>query len=191
LIRLSKRTRIAGFAATGLVSMGTMAGTATAALAATSSPADNGTATQAAMTAAPAVRPAQAHQGTAAKTADKTATKKTSAPAKAKATAKPASAKTPKQIATAMLGGFGWTKAQFSYLDHLWFKESNWNPSATNASSGAYGIAQALPASQMNSAGSDWKTNASTQIKWGLNYIKDRYGSPQAAWAHEMAQGWY
>jgi resuscitation-promoting factor RpfB len=129
-----------------------------------------------------------AKAATPAKTAK---TAKTSAPAHAKAQAKAAALKTPQQIATAMLRGFGWTKTQFSYLDQLWHQESNWNPSATNASSGAYGIAQALPASQMSSAGSDWQTNASTQIKWGLNYIKDRYGSPQAAWAHETAQGWY
>jgi colicin import membrane protein len=198
LIRLTKRTRIVGFAAAGLMSVGTVGGTATAAFAATTSPTDAGTVAPAAMTAAVKAQPSQAvSQATAAKaaTTSKTATSaktaKTSATAHAKTQAKPAAAKSPKQIATAMLGGFGWTKAQFSYLDQLWHQESNWNPSATNASSGAYGIAQALPASQMSSAGSDWQTNASTQIKWGLNYIKDRYGSPQAAWAHETAQGWY
>jgi hypothetical protein len=171
-----------------------MAGTATAALAATSSPTDTGTGTgtPATMTADMKIQPSQVHQATTAKTPAKAAkTSKTSAPVQAKAKAKPAAPKTPQQIATAMLQGFGWTKAQFSFLDHLWHKESNWDPTASNASSGAYGIAQALPASQMSSAGSDWQTNASTQIKWGLNYIKDRYGSPQAAWAHETAQGWY
>ena len=43
----------------------------------------------------------------------------------------------------------------------------------------------------MASAGPDWQTNATTQIRWGLQYIKGTYGSPCAAWAHEEATGWY
>ena len=201
MIRLTKRTRIVGFAAAGLMSVGTVGGTATAAFAATTSPTDAGTVAPAAMTAAVKAQPSQAvSQATAAKAATtaktaKTATSaktaKTSATAHAKTQAKPTAAKSPKQIATAMLGGFGWTKAQFSYLDQLWHQESNWNPSATNASSGAYGIAQALPASQMSSAGSDWQTNASTQIKWGLSYIEDTYGTPCAAWNVDITEGGY
>jgi hypothetical protein len=62
---------------------------------------------------------------------------------------------------------------------------------AENASSGAYGIPQALPGSQMASAGSDWRTDAATQIKWGLTYIQQRYGSPCGAQAHEQSSGWY
>lgn len=80
---------------------------------------------------------------------------------------------------------------QWSALNQLWTRESGWRANATNPSSGAYGIPQALPASKMASAGSDWRTNPSTQIKWGLQYIKDVYGSPAAAWAHELSQGWY
>lgn len=49
--------------------------------------------------------------------------------------------------------------------------------------SGAYGIPQALPGGKMRSAGADWMTNPGTQIKWGLGYVKDRYGSPNAAWS--------
>jgi hypothetical protein len=62
---------------------------------------------------------------------------------------------------------------------------------AENSSSGAYGIPQALPGSQMATAGGDWHNNAATQIKWGLTYIQDRYGSPCGAWAHEQSAGWY
>ena len=62
---------------------------------------------------------------------------------------------------------------------------------ATNASSGAYGLVQALPGSKMASAGSDWKTNAATQIKWGVDYMKDRYGSPCGAWNFWQANNWY
>lgn len=98
---------------------------------------------------------------------------------------------TPKQVAHGMLGSYGWKDSEFSCLDLLWTKESNWEPNAANPSSGAFGIPQALPSSQMASAGSDWQTNPATQIKWGLTYIHGRYGSPCGAWAHETAAGWY
>jgi hypothetical protein len=80
---------------------------------------------------------------------------------------------------------------QFSCLDALWNRESGWNLYATNPTSGAYGIPQSLPATKMTSAGSDWRTNATTQIRWGLSYIAAVYGSPCAAWSHEETAGWY
>lgn len=85
----------------------------------------------------------------------------------------------------------GWGGSQFSCLDSLWTKESGWKHTADNPSSSAYGIPQALPGSKMASAGSDWATNPSTQIKWGLTYIQSRYGTPCAAWAHSRANNWY
>jgi hypothetical protein len=97
----------------------------------------------------------------------------------------------PQQIAAAMLGSFGWSSGEFGCLQSLWNAESGWNPSATNPISGAYGIPQALPGSKMASAGADWQTNPATQIKWGLGYIKQVYGSPCAAWSHEQSAGWY
>jgi hypothetical protein len=90
-----------------------------------------------------------------------------------------------------MLGSYGWSSSQFSCLDSLWNQESGWNVYASNQSSGAYGIPQALPGSKMASAGPDWQTNAATQIRWGLGYIQGTYGSPCGAWAHEQADGWY
>ncbi|MEU6821421.1 lytic transglycosylase domain-containing protein [Streptomyces atriruber] len=81
--------------------------------------------------------------------------------------------------------------AQFAAFDKIVSHESGWNPSATNSSSGAYGLVQALPASKMASAGADWKTNPETQIEWGLKYMNDRYGSPVGAWNHWQANGWY
>ncbi|MEU7059339.1 transglycosylase SLT domain-containing protein [Streptomyces sp. NPDC046197] len=81
--------------------------------------------------------------------------------------------------------------AQFNAFSHIVERESGWNINATNASSGAYGLVQALPASKMAAAGSDWKTNAGTQIKWGLDYMKSRYGSPVGAWNFWQANGWY
>jgi hypothetical protein len=105
--------------------------------------------------------------------------------------AKKAAPRSPQRIAEAMLASFHWSSRQFSCLDPLWAHESGWNVTAYNAGSGAYGIPQALPGSRMASAGPDWQTNAATQIRWGLRYIKGTYGSPCAAWGHEQATGWY
>ena len=97
----------------------------------------------------------------------------------------------PQQIAEQMLSQFGWSSGQFSCLQPLWALESGWNIYASNPSSGAYGIPQALPGSKMASAGPDWQSDAATQIRWGLSYIQGTYGSPCAAWSHEEADGWY
>jgi hypothetical protein len=85
----------------------------------------------------------------------------------------------------------GWGGDQFSCLDSLWTHESSWSHTATNGSSGAYGIPQSLPADKMASAGSDWKTNPATQIHWGTTYIKSRYGNPCSAYSHFKNKGWY
>jgi len=98
---------------------------------------------------------------------------------------------TPEQIAQQMLSKYGWSSSQFSCLYPLWYHESGWNPSAENPGSGAYGIPQSMPGSQMASAGADWATNPATQIKWGLTYIQGKYGSPCGALAHEQADNWY
>ena len=100
-------------------------------------------------------------------------------------------APTPRQIARQMLGSFGWSQRQFPYLNWLWNAESGWNKYAQNPYSGAYGIPQALPGAKMASAGPNWRSNARTQIRWGLRYIRGTYGSPRRAWAHEVAYGWY
>ncbi|MFD9886765.1 transglycosylase SLT domain-containing protein [Streptomyces alboflavus] len=81
--------------------------------------------------------------------------------------------------------------AQFQCFDRIVSHESGWDVNAKNASSGAYGLVQALPGSKMASAGADWQTNPETQIKWGHEYMKDRYGSPCGAWSHWQANGWY
>ncbi len=81
--------------------------------------------------------------------------------------------------------------AQFAAFNNIVSRESGWNHTATNSSSGAYGLVQALPASKMASAGSDWKTNPATQIKWGLDYMNSRYGSPVGAWDFWQSHHWY
>ena len=84
-----------------------------------------------------------------------------------------------------------WDPSQYAFLVRLWNQESGWDPTSKNPTSGAFGIPQALPATKMASAGSDWATDPFTQILWGIGYIQGRYGNPAAAWAHEMAFGWY
>ncbi|MGR2753593.1 aggregation-promoting factor C-terminal-like domain-containing protein [Agromyces arachidis] len=90
-----------------------------------------------------------------------------------------------------MSSQYGWGADQFQCLDSLWTKESGWNYQAVNPSSGAFGIVQAWPAEKLATAGADWRTNAATQIKWGLQYIAASYGSPCAAWGHSQAMNWY
>jgi hypothetical protein len=107
------------------------------------------------------------------------------------ASSAPTASGSPRSIAQAMLGSFGWSASQFSCLGPLWADESGWSATASNPSTGAYGIPQAMPASKMASAGPNWQTSAATQIRWGLDYIKSTYGSPCAAWSHEEADGWY
>ncbi|MEU9148048.1 transglycosylase SLT domain-containing protein [Streptomyces sp. NPDC048349] len=80
---------------------------------------------------------------------------------------------------------------QFQCFSNIINQESTWNYLAVNKSSGAYGLVQALPGSKMASAGADWRTNPATQIKWGLNYMNERYGSPCSAWSFHQANGWY
>ena len=72
----------------------------------------------------------------------------------------------------------------------LIYHESGCRVNATNASSGAYGIPQALPGSKMASAGSDWETNPVTQIRWMAGYVS-RYGGWQGAIQFWYAHGWY
>jgi hypothetical protein len=95
--------------------------------------------------------------------------------------------------ASSILGSYGWGQGQMSCLVSLWNMESNWRWNAYNSSSGAYGIPQSLPADKLASAGGDWMTNGNTQIRWGLSYISGRYGSPCAAWDHELSENphWY
>jgi hypothetical protein len=98
----------------------------------------------------------------------------------------------PKEIARQILKNkFGYGSSQFNCFNNIIMRESKWDINATNPSSGAYGIPQALPGSKMASEGSDWRTNPATQIIWGIKYMKDRYGSPCAAWGFKSSHGWY
>jgi hypothetical protein len=133
---------------------------------------------------------AAAAEAAAARAAAQQAAADQAAPAVA-VQAAPVTSGSAQQIAEQMLSQYGWSSSQFSCLEPLWAQESGWIVTAENPSSGAYGIPQAMPGSEMASAGADWQTDAATQIRWGLTYIQGRYGSPCGAWAHEESDGWY
>jgi len=97
----------------------------------------------------------------------------------------------PKAVGRLLAADRGWGGRQFDCLDSLWAKESGWRWNADNPGSDAYGIPQALPGSRMASFGSDWATNPITQIKWGLQYVSNRYGTPCSAWAKSQRSNWY
>lgn len=93
----------------------------------------------------------------------------------------------PKAIARAIVGD----AAQLGCFKNIVRRESGWDHLAQNPSSGAYGLVQALPGSKMASMGADWRTNPETQLKWGLKYMNERYGSPCDAWAWWQRHNWY
>jgi len=98
----------------------------------------------------------------------------------------------PKEIARQILKNkYGYGSGQFDCFNNIIMRESKWDINATNPSSGAYGIPQALPGSKMATIASDWRTNPATQIIWGIEYMKDRYGSPCSAWGFKSSHGWY
>lgn len=110
------------------------------------------------------------------------------------------------KAAQLLLAHYGWGPDQMTPLISLWDKESGWSNTADTRQTGAggdhpgspvfaYGIAQARPATKYPKAGQPPDLGGSadpeTQIRWGLSYIKSRYGSPAAAWQHEVANNWY
>ena len=98
----------------------------------------------------------------------------------------------PRDIARQILKNkYDYGNDQYQCFNNIIIRESNWDIDATNASSGAYGIPQALPGGKMASEGDDWRTNPATQITWGIEYMKDRYGSPCSAWGFKSSHGWY
>lgn len=89
-----------------------------------------------------------------------------------------------------LMAAAGIPASWFSAIDYIVTHESGWRVNATNPSSGAYGLPQSLPGSKMASAGSDWRTNPITQLKWMKNYV-GRYGGGPGAAAFWRAHHWY
>jgi hypothetical protein len=97
----------------------------------------------------------------------------------------------PRDIARRLMPEYGLDPAEFDCLDQLWISESDWNPHADNPSSTAYGIPQALLGGTHNNIPSDYMTNPVSQIRWGLWYVKNSYGTACNAWAFKQAHQWY
>jgi hypothetical protein len=98
----------------------------------------------------------------------------------------------PREIARQMMvNKYSWGDDQYSCYDAIIMRESRWIVSADNPHSSAFGIPQALPGRKMASFGADWRTNPATQIRWGLDYVHNRYGTPCGAWSFKRGHGWY
>jgi hypothetical protein len=95
----------------------------------------------------------------------------------------------PREIGLALLPEYGFSADQFSCLDALYVSESDWRVDADNPTSSAYGIPQALTETHDMPPG--YFTDAEVQIRWGLEYIKDSYGSPCSAWEFKQSNNWY
>lgn len=97
----------------------------------------------------------------------------------------------PKQVARQMMAEFGFASSEFGCLDQLWISESDWETDADNPTSSAYGIPQALTGGTHDDLPGDYMTNPVSQIRWGLGYIRDSYGTPCSAWSFKQANNWY
>jgi SLT domain-containing protein len=85
----------------------------------------------------------------------------------------------------------GWTGAQWTALFNVEMREAGFSTSATNPSSGAFGMAQFINGpSEYALYGGNATTSAGQAVAM-VNYIKSRYGNPEAAWLHEQQFGWY
>ena len=85
----------------------------------------------------------------------------------------------------------GVSEADLANAVDLIYRESGCRPNATNSSSGAYGIPQALPGNKMAEMGADWQTNPVTQIRWMIKYVNSRYGGWTGAMNWWYSHGWY
>jgi hypothetical protein len=95
----------------------------------------------------------------------------------------------PREIGLALLPEYGFSTDQFACLDALYVSESDWEVDADNPTSSAYGIPQAL--TSMHDVPPGYYTDAEVQIRWGLEYIQDSYGSPCSAWEFKQGNNWY
>lgn len=97
----------------------------------------------------------------------------------------------PRDIARSLMAEYGLDESEFDCLDSLWMSESDWDPTADNPTSTAYGIPQALTGGTHSNIPADYRTNPVSQIRWGLWYIKNSYGTACSAWEFKQANQWY
>ena len=97
----------------------------------------------------------------------------------------------PKQVARRLMPQYGLSAAEFGCLDLLWISESDWDHTADNPTSTAYGIPQALTGGTHDNLPADYMTNPVSQIRWGLWYIRESYGTACSAWEFKQGNNWY
>ena len=97
----------------------------------------------------------------------------------------------PKSERAELLTAVGIDQSDWEYVSYIVEKESTWRPGAMNPSSGAYGLCQSLPANKMASAGSDWRTNPVTQLRWCHNYAQKRYKGWYQAYNFWLRNHWW
>jgi hypothetical protein len=97
----------------------------------------------------------------------------------------------PKEVARRLMSEYGLSESEFGCLDQLWISESDWDYTADNPTSTAYGIPQALTGGTHDNLPADYMTNPVSQIRWGLWYIRESYGTVCSAWEFKQANNWY
>lgn len=90
-----------------------------------------------------------------------------------------------------IMSAVGISEDDYDYVDYIVSHESSWDYQATNESSGAYGLCQALPGNKMAESGTDWKINPITQMDWCNNYAIERYGSWENAQIFWKENQWW
>lgn len=105
----------------------------------------------------------------------------------------------------AVMAAAGIVASDYAYVDFIISHESGWCPTKMQGQVGycppyapesipnslGYGLGQATPGSKMASFGGDWKTSATTQLKWASSYAKARYGSWGAAYEFWQARSYW
>ncbi len=78
-------------------------------------------------------------------------------------------------------------ESMWGYADSIVHRESTWNPNAKNKSSGACGLAQALPCSKVPGNPYD----PVNSLNWMDSYVNGRYGGWQGAYDFWQKNKWY
>lgn len=81
----------------------------------------------------------------------------------------------------------GIASGDWGYVDYVVSRESGWNPNATNRSSGACGLVQALPCSKVGGNG----YNPVDNLRWANGYATGRYGSWAGAYNFWINNHWW
>lgn len=86
-------------------------------------------------------------------------------------------------VRTRAINDKGWDGNQWSCLEVIIQRESEWKANASNPNSSAYGLFQMLKTPK--------KSSVKQQTNRGLRYIEHRYGNPCTALEHHYKKGWY